>query len=203
MVCGYGYGYGGYGYNNGYWAGYWNGYNNGYYNGMANNNYYYNSHDGSGTYYGPRGKGPSTHANGHAMSPLGIKYESASAAGTLPMASHSELSSPRPNVSNINSVGSSGVLSGNNSVNSNPKQPYQLQMEMRIRLQIQTRSNLSKFEAIQGPMTIGNNPNSLPSHENSAPVRGGVKDDYYSPNGNNLPAPKNYNTPGENTHHDL
>lgn len=82
----------GHGYNHGYWDGYWDGYNDG----LANN-YYYNSHDNSGYYYGPRPT--TTHSNGAAINQHGANFEQAMAVdgnGFVPVKGNSYQSDPRP-----------------------------------------------------------------------------------------------------------
>lgn len=83
------YGYNNYwnGYNHGYYNGYWDGYYNGVYASAYNNPYYYNSYDGTSTYYGPRG---SISSNGKTTAPspratLGEKYQRAIADQKIPV----------------------------------------------------------------------------------------------------------------------
>jgi len=83
------YGYNNYwnGYNHGYQNGYWDGYYNGVYASTYNNPYYYNSYDGTSTYYGPRGSissnGKTTSASPRAS--LGEKYQRAVDQQKIPM----------------------------------------------------------------------------------------------------------------------
>jgi hypothetical protein len=94
---GYGYGYG-YGYGHGgYWAGYHHGYWDGYYHGSGNGyyDYYYNSYDGTNSYYGSRNYVTSGDGAGRGTNQsFGQRYESAiaqEASGTDSRATRSDI----------------------------------------------------------------------------------------------------------------
>jgi uncharacterized membrane protein YgcG len=177
---GLGFGFGwGYPFYGGYWGGY-HGFWGGYHGYGMEGNHYYNSHDGSGNYYGPRG-GVASHTNGRAISPFGAKYETASAHGTLPaVANHSGgINSVRPensnsnvraNENNVSHQGMSKPISSENNSNRNnlPRQ----------------NNNVSNQ---------GNNPRSV--NNNSGNYNRGNSTPRPSISGNTNSQPRNYSQP--------
>jgi len=216
--CGNGYGYnpyygGGYGhgYNHGYNHGYQDGYWDGYWNKGSNamdNNYYYNSHDNSGHYYGPNRN--STHENGKAITPHGEKFEDAKLKGFTPVNMNSAVK-VNPNIGShpkgaLSNAGATSVLvpSNNTGVVKNNNNAPPLNQGSTVpaaninpALNAQPNSNMNNLPEVKAEKSKNNMNEGNPGVSN--PNISGTPKNYEMPKTHEKPvnydAPKNYEKP--------